>query len=177
MLTDGLHESEMLKMSPLLILLKLFFLAGFLMATLGSFLGIIRILGNLKIFELIKPELSKFDRLTLNRVKKSFYSHHHWITMAREIWNLNKSARQLQRSENLGNLPIINIKANYFFKRSLLNFYFPLNSADRLRDKMHDRLMEISTNCDRIQADNSSHFVWCDRPDLIIKAIKQLLNQ
>jgi pimeloyl-ACP methyl ester carboxylesterase len=36
-----------------------------------------------------------FDRITLQRVKKSFYSHNHWITMAREIWNLDKSARYL----------------------------------------------------------------------------------
>lgn len=175
-LTDGLHESEMLKMSPLLTILKLFFISGFVMATFGSLFGLIRLLGDLRIFELIKPELSKFDRTTLPRVKKSFYSHNHWITMAREIWNLDKSARQVSKINNLGNIPIINLKANCFFKRSLFNFYMPLKSVDRLRDKMHERLLKISNNCSQIQTNNSSHFVWIDEPELIIRASEELLK-
>jgi pimeloyl-ACP methyl ester carboxylesterase len=175
-LTDGLHELEMLNMPILITILKIFFLSGFIMATIGSCLGIIRLLGNLKLFELIKPELSKFDRLTLTRVKKSFYSHNHWITMTREIWNLNESAHQVSVANNFGNLPIINIKSNYFFKRSLFNFFLPLNLVDKLRDRMHVRLMKLSTNCHQIEATKSSHFVWIDEPELIIQAIERLLN-
>jgi pimeloyl-ACP methyl ester carboxylesterase len=175
-LTDGLHEAEMLDMPPLITILKIFFLSGFIMATIGSCLGIIRLLGNLKLFELIKPELSKFDRIILKRVKKSFYSHNHWITMAREIWNLNESARQVSVANDFGDLPIINIKASCFFKRSLFNFFLPLNLVDKLRDRMHERLMKLSTNCHQIQAAKSSHFVWIDEPELIVKAIERLLN-
>jgi pimeloyl-ACP methyl ester carboxylesterase len=175
-LTDGLHETEMLNMPLLITILKIFFLSGFIMATIGSCLGIIRLLGNLKLFELIKPELSKFDRVTLKRVRKSFYSHNHWITMAREIWNLNKSAHQVSVAKDFGNLPIINIKSSCFFKRSPFNFFLPLNSVDKLRDRMHDRLMKLSTNCDRIEATKSSHFVWIDEPELIIQAIERLVH-
>jgi pimeloyl-ACP methyl ester carboxylesterase len=52
----------------------------------------------------------------------------------------------------------------------------PLTSADKLRDKMHDRLLKISNNCSQIKADKSSHFIWIDEPELIINAIEELLK-
>jgi hypothetical protein len=139
-------------------------------------LGIIRLLGSIGIFELIKPQLSKFDPIILKQVKRSFYSHHHWLTMAREIWNLNNSFRQINPTSSLGNIPIINLKATYFFKRSIFNFFLPLNSVDRLREKIHQQLLKLSQNCRQIQANNSSHFIWIDEPELIPKAIELLLK-
>ncbi len=46
-------------------------------ASLGAGLGIVRLLGTLGIFELIKPELKKFSSIDLQHVKKSFYAHTH----------------------------------------------------------------------------------------------------
>ncbi len=56
-LTDGLHESGMLAMPIAIKALKLLFLSGFVMATIGSMLGIVRVLKDLGVFELLKPEL------------------------------------------------------------------------------------------------------------------------
>ena len=56
-LTDGLHESGMLAMPIALQALKLLFISGFVMATIGSALGIVRVLKDLGVFELLKPEL------------------------------------------------------------------------------------------------------------------------
>ncbi|MDJ0718384.1 MAG: alpha/beta hydrolase [Prochloraceae cyanobacterium] len=176
-LTDGLHEKEMLKMSPLLTALKLFFISGFIMSALGSILGIVRILGNIGIFELIKKELRQFPSQTLGRVKRSFYSYQHWITMWREMWNLDASARQVSKANNLSNIPIVSIKSSTFIRRSLLNFYMPLKAADRLRDKMHAELLKLSTNSTQIKATKSSHFVWVDEPETIASAIQQLLQK
>jgi len=55
--TDGLHESGMLAMPIAIKALKLLFLSGFVMATIGSMLGIVRVLKDLGVFELLKPEL------------------------------------------------------------------------------------------------------------------------
>ncbi len=143
---------------------------------MGSILGIVRILGNLGIFEFVKPELRQFSSTILTRVKRSFYRPQHWLTMARELWNLEKSANQVKVANNFSDIPIINIKANSFFKRSLWNFYLPLNQVDRLRDKMHLNLLQLSNNTSQLSASESSHFVWVDQPKAIIAAIQQLYH-
>ncbi|MGF1490751.1 MAG: alpha/beta fold hydrolase [Prochloraceae cyanobacterium] len=174
-LTDGLHEKEMLKMPVLLKGLKLFFMSGFIMSAIGSLLGIVRILGNLGLFEFLKPELRKYPPQTLFKVKRSFYSHNHWITMWREMNNLELSAKQVSQANDFGNLPIINIKASTFLKSGPSNFYMPLKEVDRLRDRMHEELLKLSSNCTQIPADRSDHFVWVDRPEIVISAIETLL--
>ncbi len=72
-LTDGLHDKGMLKMSPALKALKLFFISGFLMSIIGSILGIIRVLRVLGVFELLKPELRRFSPDSCHRVKRSSF--------------------------------------------------------------------------------------------------------
>ncbi|MEO8892803.1 MAG: alpha/beta hydrolase [Coleofasciculaceae cyanobacterium] len=176
-LTDGLHEVAMSKMSATLWGLRLFFMSGFFMSTLGSALGIIRILGLIGIFELIKKELRQFPQETLKIVKRSFYLPKHWITMWREMWNLDRSANQVHQTGSLGNLPIISIKASTFFHRSLLNFYMPVNAADKLRDKMHDKLLKLSTDCHQLPATKSGHFIWVDQPEVIVAAIQEILHK
>lgn len=64
-LVDGLNEEAMLKMSLTLKVLKLFFMSGFAMSTLGAALGIVRLLGTVGLFELIEKELRKFPAKTL----------------------------------------------------------------------------------------------------------------
>lgn len=176
-LTDGLHEIGMLKMPIYLQALKLFFLSGFMMSVLGSILGIIRLLKTIGVFELIKPELSQFPQNVLNSVKRSFCRSRHWITMSREILNLDESSRQASIANYFGSLPIVSIKAETFFKPSLWTFILPLKAANRLREQMHAELLQLSTDCTQIHAKRSSHFVWIDRPDIILTAIEIVLSK
>lgn len=118
-LTDALHEIGMLKMSVPLQALKLFFISGFVMSILGSMLGIIRLLRIFGVFELLKPELRYFSQDSLNWVKRSFCRSKHWITMSREMMNLDKSAHQISIAKHFGKVPIVSIKASSFFKPSL----------------------------------------------------------
>lgn len=104
------------------------------------------------------------------------YGYHHWITMARELINLNQSSRQVKVASNLGILPIISIKSQTFFKPSLFTFLLPLKAIDRLRDKMHLHLSQLSDNFSELSAANSSHFVWTDEPEIILQAIADLLD-
>ena len=176
-LIDGLSEKAMLNMSLTLKILKLFFMSGFAMSTLGSALGIVRILGTVGVFEFIKKELRNFPKVTLHRVKRSFYQHQHWITMWREMWNLEASGRQVSQVNNWGNITTINIKASTFFKRSILNFYIPIKGADELRDRMHIDLLKLSSDCTQVQATQSGHFVWIDEPEIIVMAIQQIVDK
>jgi pimeloyl-ACP methyl ester carboxylesterase len=176
-LTDGLHESGMLKMSFGLQALKYFFASGFVMSVFGSILGIIRIFKILGIFELLKPELRKFPKDVRQYAIRSFCRPQHWLTMALEILNLNTSSRQVSVANNLGNLPIVNIQANSFFKPSFWTNFIPLKSANQLRGTMHEELMQLSTNCTQIQAHNSGHFVWIDEPEIIVTAVRMVLEK
>jgi pimeloyl-ACP methyl ester carboxylesterase len=176
-LTDGLHELAMSKMSVTLWGLRLFFMSGFAMSTIGAAIGIIRLLGLMGMFEFLKKELRHFPQKTLTIVKRSFYYPKHWITMWREMWNLNISANQVRESGKFGVLPIVSIKASTFFHRSGFNFYMPVKAADKLRGKMHDELLKLSINCTQIQAHKSSHFVWVDEPEIIVEAVQTILHK
>lgn len=176
-LTDGLHEEQMLSMPLSLQLLKLFFTFSFLIAALGATLGIVRFLGIIGIFEIIKPELLLFPKNTLKIVKRSFYSGKHWLTMFREMWSLNNSGRQLKKVGNFGNMPIINIKAHTFLKIGWGSFYLSIKQADKLRDKIQSNLLLLSNECEQILTEKSSHFVWVDQPEVILAAVRKILNK
>ncbi|BAB73757.1 alpha/beta fold hydrolase [Nostoc sp. PCC 7120 = FACHB-418] len=176
-LTDGLHETGMLKMSIYLQALKLFFVSGFFMSILASILGIIRLLNVIGTFEIIKRELIKFPPAVLNPIKRSFCRPKHWITMIRELLNLDKSSRQLHLTRQFRGLPIVSIKANTFFHPSLWTILLPMKAANHLREQMHKQIINLSTDCVQINAEKSGHFVWIDQPELIINAIQIILNK
>ncbi|NJL10139.1 MAG: alpha/beta hydrolase [Calothrix sp. SM1_7_51] len=176
-LTDGLHEIGMLNMTISLKLLKLFFTSGFFMSVLGSSFGFIRLFNILRIFEFIKPELRKFSSPEINYTKRSFCRPKHWVTMAREIINLDASSRQVANANNFGDLPIVSIKASSFFRPSIFANFLPMRAANKLRDKMHVELLKLSNDCTQMQANKSSHFVWVDEPEIIVAAIKIILDK
>ncbi len=176
-ITDGLHESGMLKMSLALKGLQIFFASGFIMSVLGSGLGLIRLLSQVGVFELLKPELRQFSSVALQAVKRSFCRPKHWLTMTQEILGLTTSGRQVRCANDLGDLPMVSIKSHSFFKPSLITALMPLKAADQLRDRMHDELGRLSTNCVQMDAAKSGHFVWIDQPDVIINAVKLVLEK
>ncbi|NES19272.1 MAG: alpha/beta hydrolase [Symploca sp. SIO3E6] len=175
-LTDGLHEEAMLKMPLRLKALTLFFSSGFAMSILGSILGLVRLLGTVGIFEVIKRELAQFPPETRRMVKRSFYRPQHWLTMWREIWNLEASGRQVIQADNLGDIPLVSIKARTFLNPTIGNLYIPIKAADKLLEKMHTELLKLSTNCRQLLASRSSHFVWIDEPEIILNAIQEVLQ-
>ena len=97
--------------------------------------------------------------------------------MARELWSLDESGRQMPALSPLSNLPIVNIKSASFFKPALWTAIIPLKAVNQLRDRMHDQLTKLSTNTVQIKASKSGHFVWIDEPSLITQAITQILIQ
>lgn len=176
-LTDGLHEDAMLALPWSVGILKAFFTLSFGFVAIGAALGIVRLLGILGVFELIKPELKKFAPIDLQYVKRSFYSAQHWLTMGREMWNLDTSGRQLKVANNLGNLPIVSIKSRTFLRPLLGIKLLALPAADRVRDRIHLDLLKLSTHTTQILADRSSHFVWIDEPAMIIAAVASLVRK
>ncbi|NES64141.1 MAG: hypothetical protein F6K24_02180 [Okeania sp. SIO2D1] len=147
------------------------------MSILGSILGIIQLLRKCRIFELIKPELRQFSQESRSLVKRSFCRSKHWMTMSREMLNLNNSGNQVIIANQFASMPVVSIKANSFFQSSWWTFLIPLKSANKLREQMHKNLCNLSTNSVQIQANKSSHFVWIDQPDIIVDSVKILLDK
>ena len=173
-LTDGLHENAMLSLPLSVGLLKGFFTLSFGFVSIGAALGIVRLLGELGLFELIKPELKKFSTIDRQYVKRSFYSARHWLTMGQEMWHLDTSGRQLKVADSLGDLLIISIKSQTFLRPLLGIKFLSLPTADRVRDRIHLDLLKLSTNVRQILANHSSHFVWIDEPEAIVDAVATL---
>lgn len=78
--------------------------------------------------------------------------------MCWELWNLDQSGRQLQKANDLGYLPLASIKSQSFFKPSLLTRLTLLRSANRLRDKIHIDLMQLSAVSKQLLAHNKQSF-------------------
>jgi pimeloyl-ACP methyl ester carboxylesterase len=176
-LTDGLHEAGMLEMSFPLKMLKFFFVSGFLMSIFGASFGIIRLLKVCGTFEFLKPELRNFPDSAMSSVKRSFCRPKHWITMIREMLNLDASARQLSARHERFPFPVVNIKADSFFKPAWWTRCLPLQGANQLREQMHRELMNLSNICIQLQAKESSHFVWVDQPEVMIEAVQTILDE
>jgi pimeloyl-ACP methyl ester carboxylesterase len=178
-MTDGLHQDQMLSLPLRLKILKIFFAISFVFVSVGAALGIVRILGLLGIFEIIKPELKRCDPSRLQQVKRSFYRASHWLTMAREMSSLNASGKQLRVANDLGDLPVINIKAATFLRIPLPAIFWGwlMNPADKARDQIHLALAKVSTNSQQLLAPHSSHFIWVDQPEIMVEAVERMIDQ
>jgi hypothetical protein len=178
-MTDGLHQNQMLSLPLPLKILKIFFAISFVFVSFGAALGIVRILGLLGLFEIIKPELKHCEPTRLQQVKRYFYRASHWLTMAREMSSLDTSGRQLRVANDLGDLPVINIKAATFLRIPLPAIFWSwlMNPADRARDQIHLALAKVSTDSQQLLAPNSSHFVWVDQPEIMVEAVENMINQ
>ncbi len=178
-MTDGLHEEQMLSLPLRLVLLKLFFSISFGFVAVGAMLGVVRAAGTLGLFELIKPELKRCDPVRLRQVKRSFYRASHWLTMAREMIGLDASGRQLRVANELGDLPVVNIKAGTFLKLpgSPRLWNWLIGEADRIRDGIHIALAKVADDSQRFSAVESSHFVWVDQPEVMVAAVEQVIDR
>jgi pimeloyl-ACP methyl ester carboxylesterase len=178
-MTDGLHQDQMLSLPLRLKILKTFFAISFVFVSVGAALGIVRILGLLGMFEIIKPELRHCNPIRLKQVKRSFYRASHWLTMAREMSSLNASGKQLRVANDLGDLPVINIKAATFLRIPLPAIFWSwlMNPADRARDQIHLALAKVSTDSQQLLAPQSSHFVWVDQPEIMVEAVEKMIDR
>jgi pimeloyl-ACP methyl ester carboxylesterase len=178
-MTDGLHQDQMLSLPLRLKILKTFFAISFVFVSFGAALGIVRILGLLGIFEIIKPELKHCEPIRLKQVRRSFYCASHWLTMAREMNSLDTSSRQLRIANDLGSLPVINIKAATFLRIPLPTIFWSwlMNPADRARERIHLALAKVSTNSQQLLAPQSSHFVWVDQPEIMLDAVEKMIDR
>ena len=141
----------------------------------GSHVGVVRSIGELNllpILEDIKREIQKYPLAvqTLFDTYKSFcYRPHYWATVSSELANIKKSFEGLQSVTSLGSLPLIVLSQGS--KNSKM-------SDERFQQwsSLQLDLTKLSSNSQRIIAENSGHLVQLDRPDLVISAVQRLIE-
>jgi pimeloyl-ACP methyl ester carboxylesterase len=176
-LTHALHEDTVLNFPVSIILIKIVFLIGFKFTQISAHLGMVRLAGLMGLFEFFKKELRQFSQADLIRLKISFYSAKHWEAMFREVRDINTSSEQIKHTGSLGNMPLTVVSVQQFLKRSLLTFFLPLRQVDEAWTKMQPELLKLSSNSKEIVAENSGHFVGIDDPEVIIKAVSELIEE
>lgn len=97
--------------------------------------------------------------------------------MCQELFWIDQSGREVAQAKDLGDLPIVDIKSASFFMPALWTKLIPLRQANQLRDRMHEKLMQLSTHTHRIEAAKSGHFVWIDQPEVIVQAVEWVMGQ
>jgi len=175
-LTHCLHEELVLNYPWKIELLWVFLTVIFKIVEFLAPLGWVRLMGILQVFELLKPELRRFPPEELNRIKFSYYQSKHWGAMFSEMQNLKISSRQMQPTQSLGSLPLVVIEASTFLQSSPLMDLLPRKLVDRTWSQMQQKLLELSDRSQLMFAENSSHFVWVDRPDVMIAAVRTVLE-
>ncbi len=140
-----------------------------------SQVGVLRLIGEmnlLPILEDIKREIQKYPLAvqTLFDTYKSFcYRPDYWATASSELANIKKSFEALQSVTSLGSLPLIVLSQG--------------SKDSKMSDERFQKwaslqldLTKLSSNSQRIIAENSGHLVQLDQPELVISAVQRLIE-
>ena len=140
-----------------------------------SKVGVVRLIGEmnlLPILEDIKREIQKYPPAvqTLFDTYKSFcYRPDYWATASSELANINKSFEKIQSVTSLGSLPLIVLSQG--------------SKDSKISDERFQKwaslqldLTKLSSNSQRIIAENSGHLVQLDRPELVVSAVQRLVE-
>jgi pimeloyl-ACP methyl ester carboxylesterase len=140
-----------------------------------SQVGVLRLIGEmnlLPILEGIKQEIQKYPlevQALFDAFKSFCYRPDYWATASSELANIKKSFEEVRSVTSLGALPLIVLSQGS--KNSKM-------SDERFQQwaSLQLELTKLSSNSQRIIAENSGHFVQLDRPELVISAIQRLIE-
>jgi pimeloyl-ACP methyl ester carboxylesterase len=140
-----------------------------------SQVGVLRLIGEmnlLPILEGIKQEIQKYPlevQALFDTFKSFCYRPNYWATASSELANIKKSFEEVRSVTSLGSLPLIVLSQG--------------SKDSKISDERFQKwgslqldLTKLSSNSQRIVAENSGHFVPLDRPDLVISAVKRLIE-
>jgi pimeloyl-ACP methyl ester carboxylesterase len=141
-----------------------------------SQVGVLRVIGEmnlLPILEDIKRESQKYPLAiqTLFDTFKSFcYRPDYWATASNELANIKKSFEEVQSVISLGSLPLIVLSQGS--KDSKM-------SDERFQQwaALQLDLTKLSSNSRRIVAESSGHLIPLDQPELVVSAVRQLIEK
>jgi pimeloyl-ACP methyl ester carboxylesterase len=143
--------------------------------SVASRVGVLRLIGELNllpILEEIKQEIQKYPlavQALFDTYKSYCYRPHYWATLSSERANLEKSFEQLQAVTSLNNLPLVVL---------IQGAKAPEMSEERFQrwQELQLDLTKLSSNSQYIIAEKSGHLIPLDQPDLIVSAVRKLVE-
>jgi hypothetical protein len=99
-----------------------------------------------------------------------------WKTVADELNALEETAAQVQATGSLGDLPLVVMTVTGSNWMPGLPPDFPIDQLQYVWMQMQQDLVKLSSNSTHVIAEKSSHFIQFDRPELVIKAVRQLVE-
>ena len=91
-------------------------------------------------------------------------SHPAFFDTALGEWQIvDESCQQLRKTGKLGNLPLVVLTKGIGLENNW--------------QSLQDELASLSTNSTHVKAEGSDHFIQLERPDLVIAAIQQVVDQ
>jgi pimeloyl-ACP methyl ester carboxylesterase len=140
-----------------------------------SQVGVLRLIGEmnlLPILEGIKQEIQKYPlevQALFDSFKSFCYRPDYWATASSELANIKKSFEEVRSVTSLGSLPLIVLSQGSQDSKM---------SDERFQqwESLQLDLTKLSSNSQRIIAENSGHFVPLDQPELVISAVQRLIE-
>lgn len=99
----------------------------------------------------------------------------YFATSRAEMQSMAESCEQISQVRDLGDLPLVVLAAAQLVDGSPNDF--SLDVIQATAQTLQKELATLSTNSTYIAADGSGHNIHFDRPDLVITAIQQVLDQ
>lgn len=140
-----------------------------------SHVGVVRLIGEMNLLPMLKDlkrDIQKYPLAvqTLFDTFKSFcYRPDYWATASSEFANIKKSFEGLQSVTSLGSLPLI-VLSQGSQDSQMSDERFHKWAALQLD------LTKLSSNSQHIVAENSGHLIPLDQPELVVNAVRQLIE-
>ena len=147
----------------------------YLILRIASRFGIVRFVGQmnlLSILEDVKQEIKKYPLAvqSLFDTFKSFcYRPRYWAAASSELANIERSLKDIRAVSSLGNLPLIVLSQGS---------KDPEVSDERVQRwaSLQLDLTKLSSNSQRIVAEDSGHLIQLDQPELVVDAVQQIVQ-
>ncbi|WP_010480470.1 alpha/beta fold hydrolase [Acaryochloris sp. CCMEE 5410] len=141
-----------------------------------SHIGMVRVIGEMNLLPMLKVLKQKSQKYplavrSLFDIFKSFcYRPHYWATASSELAHIKTSLEGLQSVTSLGSLPLMVLSQGA---------KDPRISEERFQRwaALQLDLTKLSSNSQRIVAEESGHWILLDQPELIVGAVRRLIER
>jgi len=100
----------------------------------------------------------------------------YWKAVAGEIGVLEETCTQMRTTDPLGDLPLVVLTATGPTWWPDLPPDFPVQEFKQMWLQLQKKLTNLSKNSTQLFAEQSSHFMQFDQPQLIVEAIRQVVE-
>lgn len=101
--------------------------------------------------------------------------HRSYESLFEEGAGMLEMSEQAARIESFGDIPLVVISATAY-KRSLDSMNEEARELLKNRERLQSDLLNLSSNSRQINAPNSNHYVQIDQPEIVISAIKEMID-